>query len=182
MQGESSSLNCAMEWKINKGNTECSACEKKFEEEEDYYSALFDENENFTRKDFCATCWKRDMLENLFSFWKTRIPKQGKPIQKFVNIGLILDIFCRLEDSENAQKKNLRFVLALYLIRKKVFKFKNLQKQEDKECIIVQYPREDKEYCVFNPNINEEEIELLTREMSELLENPYTEQGVFNDV
>lgn len=79
-------------------------------------------------------------------------------------------------------KKNLRYVLALYLIRKKVFKFKNLQKQEDKECIVVQYPREDKEYYVFNPNMSEEEIESLTREMSDLLEYPYTEQGILNNV
>ncbi|MCF6148799.1 MAG: hypothetical protein E3K37_09085 [Candidatus Kuenenia sp.] len=170
-----------MEWRINKGNTECSACVKKFKEEEDYYSALFDENENFTRKDFCADCWKKGTLDNLFSFWKTKMPRQDKPVQKFVNIDLILDIFCRLEGSEETHKRNLRYVLALYLIRKKLFKFKNLQKQEDKEFIVVQYSKEDKEYFVFNPDINEEEIESLTSEMVQLIEYPYMEQSILSN-
>ncbi|MBM4053116.1 MAG: hypothetical protein FJ264_00285 [Planctomycetes bacterium] len=170
-----------MEWKISKGNTECSACEKKFEEEEEYYSALFDENESFSRKDFCAVCWKKDALAHLFSFWKTRVLRQDKPVQRLVNISVILDIFCRLEGSEETHKKNLRYVLALYLMRKKIFKFKDLQKQEGAECIVVQYPKENKEYFVFNPNINEAEIESLTSEMSQLLEYPYMEHGMLNN-
>lgn len=165
-----------MEWKINKGSKGCISCNKEFCEEEDYYSALFDENNVFTRKDFCIVCWDAGKQEGLFSFWKTKVPKKGKPVQKFVNNEVLFDMFVRLEGREEPNQRNLRYVLALYLIRKKIFKLKSFARENGEEFLTLHYPKEDKEFSVFNPNLKDEEIEAITAEMNQLLNDPYLEQ------
>jgi len=72
-------------------------------------------------------------------------------------------------------------VIALYLIRKKIFKLKSLKKQDGEEFIILYYPKEEREFNVFNPNLKEEEIESITSEMSQLLNYPYLEQEVLGN-
>ncbi|GAB63148.1 conserved hypothetical protein [Candidatus Jettenia caeni] len=165
-----------MEWKINRGSKGCIMCDKKFSDDEEYYSALFDENNAFTRKDFCIACWDKDKQEHLFSFWKTKVPKKDKPVQRFISTEVLLDMFIRLEGSSEIHQRNLRYVLALYLIRKKLFKVRSFHKQNEEEYIILYYPKEDREFNVFNPDLKEEEIESITSEMSQLLNYPYLEQ------
>ena len=89
------------EWKINKGSQGCILCNKEFCEEEEYYSSLFDENDTFIRKDYCTSCWCKDKGAELFSLWKTRLLKTDKPVQKFVNNEVFLDMFIRLEGKTN---------------------------------------------------------------------------------
>ncbi|MBF8277445.1 MAG: hypothetical protein HW390_2518 [Candidatus Brocadiaceae bacterium] len=164
-----------MEWKIGKGNRDCVACNKGFSEEEEYYSAIFDEQGGFIRKDFCIPCWSNPKSEVFFSFWKTKVPKQGKHAQKFLNTDVLLDMVSKLEGSMEAHQRNLRYVLVLYLIRKKVFKFKSLSREEGGEHLVIYFPREDREFKVYNPSLKVEEIESITAEMNQLLNYPYLE-------
>lgn len=158
-----------MEWKINKGSKSCIVCNKEFCEEEEYYSSLLDENNAFIRKDYCILCWNCNAKETSFSFWKTKLPKSDKPVQRFMNVELLLDMFTRLEGKNEAHQRNLRYILALYLIRKKVFKLKSWRRQDSEEFIILQYPREDREFNVLDPKLKEDEIAALTEELNQLL-------------
>ncbi len=164
-----------MEWEIKRGSNGCLLCNKEFLEEEEYYSSLFDENNAFTRKDFCTACWSKGKEEGSFSFWKTKVPKKDKPVQPFVNIDVLVDMFIRLEGNNETHQKNLRYVLALYLIRKRMFKLKSIKRRDGEEVIILYYPKEDREYSVVNPNLKEEEIEAIASEMSQLLNYPCLE-------
>ena len=153
-------------------------CDKEFCEEDEYYSALFDVRNAFIRKDFCNLCWNKEREDNLFSFWKTKVPKKDKPTERVINIEILLDMFIRLEGNNETYQKNLRYVLALYLIRKKIFKLKSLKRQNGEEIITLYYPKEDREFAVFNPNLKEDEIEAITSEMGQLLNCPYLEQEI----
>lgn len=164
-----------MEWKINKGSNGCVMCGKEFSEEEEYFSALFDEANAFLRKDFCASCWDKDKESGPFSFWKTKVPKKDKPPQKFANVEVFLDIFAKLEGNNDPRQKNLRYVLSLYLIRKKIFKLDSWQKKDGAEIITVYYPKGDRKYDVFNPDLKDDEIDAITSEMNQLLNDPYLE-------
>ncbi len=170
-----------MEWKINRSSRRCIICDKEFCEEEEYYSALFDERNVFIRKDFCDLCWNKEREASLFSFWKTKMPKKDKPTERFINIEILLGMFIRLEGNNEIYQKNLRYVLALYLIRKKIFKLKSLKRQNGEEIITLSYPKEDREFTVFNPNLKENEIEAITSEMGQLLNYPYLEQEILTN-
>ncbi|GAN34542.1 MAG: hypothetical protein DYG83_16400 [Candidatus Brocadia sp. AMX2] len=167
-----------MEWEIKKSSNGCLFCNKEFSEDEEYYSALFDENNTFLRKDFCTPCWNKGKEGGPFSFWKTKVPKKDKPVQTFINTEVLLDMFMRLEGNNETHQRNLRYVLALYLIRKKVFKLKSFKRENGEEIITLYYPKEDREFDVFNSNLKEEEIEAITSEMIQLLNYPYLEREV----
>ncbi|MDE1889996.1 MAG: hypothetical protein KGI30_07040 [Planctomycetota bacterium] len=109
------------------------------------------------------------------------MPKKDKPTERFINIEIFLDMFIRLEGNNEIYQKNLRYVLALYLIRKKIFKLKSLKRQNGEEIITLYYPKEDREFTVFNPNLKENEIEALTSEMGQLLNYPYLEQEILTN-
>ena len=167
-----------MEWEIKRSSNGCILCNKAFLEEEEYYSALFDESNIFIRKDFCTLCWDKGKEEGLFSFWKTKVPKNDKSPQPVINMDVLLDVFKRLEGNVETNQRNLRYVLALYLIRKRVFKLKSLKKQDKEESIVLYYPKEDREFNVLNLNLKEEEVEAITAEMYQLLNYPYLDHKV----
>lgn len=169
-----------MEWEIKKGSNGCLLCNQEFFEGEEYYSALFDENKMFVRKDFCPLCWNKGKEGRGFSFWKTKVPKKDKPAQAMINIEVLLDMFIKLEGNNESHQRNLRYVLALYLIRKKVFKLKSLKRQDGEEVIVLSYPREGREFDVLNPRLNEEEIQSITAEMSQLLNYSYLDREVLS--
>lgn len=167
-----------MEWEIKRRSNGCILCNKAFSEEEEYYSALFDESNIFIRKDFCIACWDKGKDEGLFSFWKTKVPKKDKSTQPVINMDVLLDVFMRLEGNGETNQKNLRYVLALYLIRKKVFKLKSLKKQDKEEKLVLYYPKEDREFNVLNLNLKEGEVEAITAEMCQLLNYPYLDHKI----
>ncbi len=164
-----------MEWEIKRSSNGCLLCNKGFSEEEEYYSALFDEGNAFIRKDFCTPCWGKGKEGGPFSFWKTKAPKKDRSVKTFLNTEVLLDMFMRLEGNSETHQKNLRYVLALYLIRKKVFKLKSFKRQSEEEIITLFFPKEDREFDVYNPNLKEEEIKAITSEMSQLLNYPCVE-------
>jgi hypothetical protein len=91
---------------------------------------------------------------------------------------VLLDVFMRLEGNDETNQRNLRYVLALYLIRKRIFKLKSLKKQDKEESIVLYYPKEDREFNVLNLNLKEEEVETITAEMYQLLNYPYLDHEV----
>ncbi|MCK4909513.1 MAG: hypothetical protein KAS70_06410, partial [Planctomycetes bacterium] len=54
-----------MAWEFAKSSKKCQDCQKNFESEEIYFSALFvlvdkkKDTENFVRHDYCPPCWER---------------------------------------------------------------------------------------------------------------------------
>ena len=158
-----------MDWEIAKSQQKCQACERVFQEQEEYFSGLYDQDNKFIRKDFCAECWEKQARETLYSFWKTRcIPKEEK-VKKFVDDSVIMDFFTRLQDAQDPAKKNFRYVLALLLMRKRLLKFDDIKKGEGGEALILRYPAEDRVFEVYNPQLTEEQIMQVTEEVGQIL-------------
>ena len=111
-----------MEWYINRGSKTCFLCEKIFPEEEVYFSALYDEDNTFIRKDYCDKCWEKKSDSDIFSHWKTKIPKKPEVVQKYANIDVFYDLFNKLENEDDMSRINFRYVISLYLMRKKILK------------------------------------------------------------
>ncbi|MGR3309501.1 MAG: hypothetical protein ACUZ77_01895 [Candidatus Brocadiales bacterium] len=159
------------DWNIVKTSKHCHSCERQFVEEEAYFSAIYDEIQQFTRKDFCAPCWQKDDKGDVFSFWKTRIPKANTPPQKHLDNTVLLNFFLKLEGNPEPQKQKLRYALALFLMRKKLLKYKDTVRSCGKELLILEYPQEDKVFEVSDPQLTEEEIAALTSNLLALFDS-----------
>ncbi|HHT9121031.1 MAG TPA: hypothetical protein ACFYD3_10880 [Candidatus Hypogeohydataceae bacterium YC41] len=159
-----------MEWNISKGTSRCMTCERVFVEEETFYSTLCLEPASFLRKDFCLECWKGQNPEGFFSFWRTRMPKKEEPRRKVVDNATILNLFLRLQELTESWAKNMRYVLGLFLLRKKVLKLKGHGKDEQGIFMELYNPGEDKTYRTYNTNLTEEEIEKINNDVLKLLD------------
>ncbi len=154
-------------WRIGRSKGLCSACGKEFAPNQGLYSALREEGEEFARLDFCQGCWPGQAPGDFFCHWKTRRPE---PQQKQVlDTGLMLEFFDRLEGAEAENKKVFRFVIALYLMRRKELKLIGPERSEGKETLVFERRSTGDKVRVENPNLGEEQLQEAAAQLGSLL-------------
>jgi len=158
-----------MDWDISKTSLACSACNKEFDENQDVFSVLCDENEGFVRYDYCQGCQPAEEVPGQFSHWVTRIPPRNAPVRRFVDDEVILDLFRRLDGHDDSTKRNFRYVLALLLMRKKVLKFNEFRREAEGDVLLLQDRTTDSVHTVIDPSLSEEQIEKVTEEIGQIL-------------
>ncbi len=157
-------------WRIGRSKGLCSACGKEFAPSQGLFSALREEGEEFARLDFCQSCWPGQPPEGFFCHWKTRRPE---PRQKQVlDTGLMLEFFDRLDGAEAENKKVFRFVLALYLMRRKELKLIGSERPEradGRETLVFERRSSGDRARVENPDLGEEQLQEAAARLGSLL-------------
>lgn len=106
---------------IPKRSSCCCHGQEPFSEGMEYYSFIQRDKENiYLRNDYCKTCWK-EMQSSEKTFWKGKIqPKLKDELKSSEETALLY-----LEDIlTSGDKKQEAFILALYLVRKKILAFR----------------------------------------------------------
>lgn len=91
-----------------------------FKEGSEIYSTLYKEKQGWVRTDYCKKCWdeyKTEFLKKADTFWKQCLPQKEKK-RPHLNRNA-LQLFEELAEKEGEADLKKRFVLALYLERKK---------------------------------------------------------------
>ncbi len=158
------------DYEISKTAGTCSACGRTFAEGESFYSVVYETPEGFERRDIAEDCWQGPP-EDAFCHFKTRLPKkEAKKRKRFVDDNVLIEFFRRLDKTEDAQKLRFRFVLSLILLRKRILKYEGTHRDDAGEFWDMRLVREKTIHRVFNPSMDESEIESLTRELGVILE------------
>jgi len=155
------------EWQVGKGQRQCCVCGTPFGENQTFYSALSDEDGELDREDFCPACWEGRRQESFFSFWKTRLV--GLPRRPRVDVGVLLDVFWHLQERQEPREKAFRFVLGLYLWRRKALSLVGSERRGDAEVLLFQADGRQA-LPVENPHLDAESIEQVTHELKQLLQ------------
>lgn len=93
-----------------------------------YYSTVANTDDGrMTRQDYCATCW--DALKQLPEFavktyWKSRIPKKIEDDRLQTKDEKALEVFRAALKEESLESAAEAFVLALYLVRRKLLAYR----------------------------------------------------------
>lgn len=162
-----------MEWNIGKNSKSCLSCDIDFRDKDEFFSALYDDGDKFTRRDFCSNCWNDDNKQPVFSFWKSMVIERGEKPKSVIDTNIILDLFLKLEpETDDRSKINLRYVLALFLMRKKCIKLKSSQVEGENDTLVIYYPKEDRDIRLFKPKLTSDEIAQITYEVKILFNNP----------
>lgn len=160
-----------MDWNIAKPQRQCSACERELAENETYVAALFEENAEFVRRDFCEPCWEKANAEGgFFSFWRTAIQPKEQKRRLFADDEVLIDFFMRLDGDADEQRRHFFYLLALILMRKKILKFEDIERDDDREFLCLRFPREDRVFRVPDPKLTEEQIEGVKEQLSQILD------------
>lgn len=162
-----------IEWNITKNSKRCLSCDKGFKENDEFFSALYESGELFVRKDFCPNCWDENDKKFVFSFWRFRVSISNDPPKSTINTDMMLDLFFKLESVQDAKSKlNLRYVLALFLIRKRILKLQK-SKHNESDLLTLSYPKEARIIKLQYPRMTEEEVDSTTNEVKALLDTPH---------
>jgi hypothetical protein len=162
-------------WSIAKSRHVCAGCGKEFAEKRSFFSCLLDGPEGFERRDFCPGCWEVRAPGEVFCFWRTRRP--AEEARRVVDTGLMLEFFDRLKGAEADDKKVFRFVLALYLMRRKELKLLEIAREGETEKLVFRRKSDGEKVDVANPGLSEEEIQGASSQLSELLNAGLAEQA-----
>ena len=132
-----------MEIKISKCAKACSACERDFGHEEEFFSRLDlgEEEEGFLRRDFCEACWRKDgTAEKAYSVWSPGYydPNVVNPQEEEV-FSPLRQLFYEAVESEDRAECAKAYLAAQLLRRQKVFRLLKESGESDGEIRLLLY-------------------------------------------
>jgi len=144
------------------------------------------------RADISALAWEQGYRpQRTFSYWKTQAPEPNQSQQLFVDNMSLTQLLIHLGESTDPNRLAFRFVLALILLRKKLLRHDGsiqaaLQLDGEDQPIERAHwqltpkldPRKgpmskwspDGPMLVYNPDLTEEQITLVTEQLGEVLQ------------
>lgn len=171
------------DWKLTRKGDACTRCERAYEDEEPYYSVLFVRGDELVRQDVCTGCFGppdaegapanpgtpdgEDPPENLI-FWRGRHRIGKKAVA--VDFEVVEGLFLALEGREETRLRELRYLLALLLMRKKRLKLVRTAKKKDGEAMLMRRPRRKEELLVYVFDLQGERAETLRAELRRIFE------------
>ena len=158
----------AREYEISHRTGVCFVTQRTLNEEQEFYAVLFEKPEGFDRRDYSLDAWQGPP-EGYFCYWKSRVPKNEEKKKLLVDNDVLINLFIRLEDTEEPVKKHFRFVLALILMRKRLLKYESTTLENEQEYWRMRRTGEDTRFLVLNPRLTDEQIEAVSKELGAIL-------------
>ncbi|MCY2960737.1 MAG: hypothetical protein NTY35_11275 [Planctomycetota bacterium] len=156
------------DWTFRRRQAECQACAKRFEEGERHASSLAIVGEALTREDVCVGCWLgRKGREELFH-WFTRHREGKRGLQ--LDLGTLEALFVRLEGRLEPRVREMRYLLALLLLRKRRIKVDRILREAEGEAMLVHRPRRKESFRVYVFDFSPERMQALRADLVLLLE------------
>ncbi len=157
----------AVEWKMPRRSERCLGCETEFAVGDVIHVSLMEHTEGFERLDHCPECTQPDH-PHLVGTWLTRRPEPNskKTTQPFDKEAL-LGFFERLSDPQTPAQVQFRFVLALFLWRKKALEFESSRPAETGEVWI--FAQGERKLEIACPDLDEAEVERLSLQLEDLM-------------
>lgn len=128
----------ATDWKIREKEEGCAACKRPFGAGEEHFSILVVGADALGREDRCVACFEA-AEETPGIFWRTRRQAAGRRLT--VDFESIERLFLALEGRSEERLEELRYLLALLLVRKKRLKLVRVLRREQGEFLALRRPR-----------------------------------------
>ena len=162
------------DWRIRRREERCERCERAFLEGESIFSLLFVEDGRLRREDACPACFEGRTGGGELVFWRTR-HRQGRTRALTVDFEAIEELFLALASREEERLLELRYLLALLLLRKKRLKLTGMRRNEGKSAMVLARPRREEELLVAVFELAPERIEALREELGRIFDGEGTE-------
>jgi len=154
-----------MDYEIQTCTRRCAATGRELSPGEAYYSALVPDGEGWRRLDYAAETWQGPPPEAV-GWWKSQRP-DARRVHWAPN-DVLLEFFDRLEGQ--AENQDLRYVLALFLVRRRVMRLEETQTDDQgHEVLVLSCPRRESTHQVPAVVPDEARINQIQDELARLL-------------
>jgi len=156
-----------MDYEIQRCTRRCSVTERDLQPGEQFYSALFSEGAELVRLDYSVDAWSGPP-QDAVGWWKSRMPVANEKRMRWAPNDVMLEFVEQLE--QQPDKQDMRYVLALLLVRRRVMRLEEKESDENGAEVLVLYcPRRETTYKVPESAPNESRIEEIQEELARLL-------------
>ena len=156
------------EWRINRREECCTTCGRPFGEGETFFSLLFLDPDRLRRADLCAACFAVPPA-GAAVFWRTRRRPERRS-RLSVDFEAIEELFLALEGRSEERLRELRYLLALLLLRKKRLKLVGVRRHDAGETMCLRRPRRAEEFEVLVHELDSERAQALKAELARIFE------------
>jgi hypothetical protein len=164
------------QYHIGKKRETCASCGRDFEDGEEVVSCVFPEGENIGRADLCTACWDLGRAPEHFSSWRRKVEKEAVPKRFDSNAALAL--FRILIDSEEQNDADTAYILALLLMRKKIFELIRAGSEEGVKTMMLRLRGGVEEFKVVDRNLTEDRLEEVKNSLESIFEGGDAESEV----
>jgi hypothetical protein len=156
-----------IDYEIHRSTRHCASSAREIKPGETFYSTLTSEGGQVVRRDYAAEVWQGPP-DGVLGWWKARVPERDAKKIHWAPNEVMLDLLESLESQPT--KLELRYVLALLLIRRRVVRLEDtLQDDQGREVSLLYCPRRETEYRVVTSMPGEERTAEIQDELARLL-------------
>lgn len=157
-----------MDYEVQRCTRRCAGSGRELAPGETFYSVVVAEGAELRRYDYSAEAWKGPP-EAALGWWKSRLPDRGSGRRHWAPNDVMLQLFDEL--AEQPDKQDMRYVLALLLVRRRVMRLEESQREEQgRELMVLYCPRRDATYKVPAVLPDQARIDQIQQELSGLLQ------------
>ena len=156
-----------LDFEVQRCTRRCATTDRELQPGETFYSVLRVEGADVVRSDYCDEAWLGPPDEAL-GWWRSQMPTPSTNKLHWAPNDVMLHYFEQLENQP--QKQDVRYVLALLMIRRRVVRLEDTEDLgDDRELMVIFCPRNENEYKVSVVPPTEERINEIQKELAELL-------------
>ena len=156
-----------IDYEIQRCTRHCAETGRELQPGETFYSTLTAEGAEVVRRDFAAEAWQGPP-EGALGWWKSKMPERDARRLHFAPNDVMLELLESLESQPAMQ--DMRYVLALLLVRRRVLKLEESEKDDSGHEVSVLYcPRRETTYRVTTVMPSAERTIEIQDELSRLL-------------
>ena len=156
------------DYEIQRFTRQCSATGRDLQPGEMFYSVLIAHGDELTREDYAPEAWKGPP-EEAVGWWKSEVPDAKAKKRNWAPNDVMLQFFDELD--EQPERADMRFVLTLLLVRRRVMRLEESETDEEgREVLVLFCPRRDATYQVPAIAPDDSRIEAIQEELARLLE------------
>jgi hypothetical protein len=162
-----------MDYEIHRSTRHCAKTGRELKPGETFYSVLTAAGAELAREDFSAEAWEGPPA-GAIGWWKSHVPSPDARKLHWAPNDVMLDLFEQLAD--DAEQADLRYVLALLLIRRRVVRLEDTEVSEAGgeagaagETMVLYCPRRESEYRIAAVQPTPERVSEIQQELARLL-------------
>ena len=156
------------DYQIGSSTRRCSRSGRELKIGERYCSVLLQDGGSLVRQDFGLDAWVGPP-DGAIGFWQSRVPATTAPRRPPVDDEMLIECLGRLEGTTESGAKRFRYVLALFLMRRKRLRLEDTRQEGGEEVWSMRCTRSNARFQVVDPNLGDDELESVQEEVFRVL-------------
>lgn len=156
-----------LDFDVRRCTRRCHASDRELQPGEQFYSVLIPQGSDVVRHDYAASVWQGPP-EKTIGWWKSQMPDEGARKLKMAPPDVLIDYFEQLD--QFAEKAEVRYVMALLLVRKRIARWEQTVTEENgQRYMLLDCPRTGQQYRVLECDPAPEQVLELRNELMQTL-------------